>query len=640
MPLSELRVRTVAEEIEHIIRRERRRMKKQTNDAIRTMIPHQVNRLSVSDWAEKKRILPPGLSPMPGPFTWKVTPYLREIADCFSERSPIQKVAIMKGTQLGFTVAIGENWMGYVIDMAPGPMMFVSGDKEMAQDAVEVRVDRMIESAGLADRIFAQTDKPHSKKTGDTKRKKEFPGGFLLALGPNVGAKLRQFSVRYLFYDEVDAYPQETGTEGNPLKLGERRTDAFERIRKILYISTPLVEQTSRIKPLFERGDQRYFYVPCPRCHHKQVLKWDRLKYEKDELGRLIWDSVHYECERCKGHWKNEDKAYFLPRGEWRPTAEPLEPGFRSYHLSALYSPVGMRSWESICQEWIQAKDDPVMLRVFVNTVLGETWVERGEAPRYERVMLRREQYAVGCLPEGAKPLLLTIGVDVQADRIEVEIVAWGRDKESWSIDYRVIAGDTSHVDDQCWRDLSELIASEHAGLRASMVLVDAGYNTPTVYQFCEQYLQGVLPVMGESTTTGKHKKAFIFRDVAGYQVKRVDLNTDFLKQEFYGYLARGVPEGATNYPGGYCHFPLEYGERYFRQLTAEERMKETTRTGKIKYVWHLASGRRNEALDARVYAMGALYVLRWIASEEMELEEEMAWIEFWDYCEQQKNRS
>jgi len=633
MPLSDLRVKTVAEEINHIIRRERRRMKKQINEAIKIMIPHQVNRLSVSDWAEKKRILPQGLSPMPGPFTWKVTPYLREIADCFSENSPIQKTAIMKGTQLGFTVGIGENWMGYVIDVAPGPMMFVSGDKEMAQDAVEVRVDRMIESAGLADKIFSQTDKPHSKKTGDTKRKKEFPGGFLLALGPNVGAKLRQFSVRYLFYDEVDAYPQETGTEGDPLKLGERRTDAFERIRKILYISTPLVEQTSRIKPLFERGDQRYYYVPCRHCHHKQVIKWDRLKYEKDEFGRLIWNSVHYECERCYGHWKNEDKAYFLPRGEWRPTAEPMEPGFRSYHLSALYSPVGMRSWESICQEWIQVKEDPVMLRVFVNTVLGETWVERGEAPRYERIMLRREQYQVGILPEKAKPLLLTIGADVQKDRIEVEIVAWGKDKESWSVDYRVLSGDTAHVDDPCWQKLRELITAKHAGLPPAMVLIDAGYNTPTVYAFCEVYLRGVFPVMGDSAIS-RHQKAFLLRDVQGYQTTRVDLNTDFLKLELYGYLAKGMPEDAETYPGGYCHFPQEYGEKYFRQLTAEERMKKTTSTGTFRYVWHLASGRRNEALDARVYAMGALYVLRQFASEDLELEEEMAWSEFWNRCE------
>lgn len=590
-------------------------------------------RLRVSEWAELKRFLPQGLTSMPGPWRNEVTPYLTEIMDCFSMSSPVQKVAIMKGTQLGFTVGVGENWIGYMIDDVPGPMLFVSGDKTMAEAAIEVRVDRMIETAGLGSKIFSQAEKAHKKKTGDTKSKKEFSGGFLLAVGPYSGSKLRSFSIRYLFFDEVDAYPQETRNEGDPISLAERRTDAFEQVRKILYISTPLIDHTSRIKPLFQDGDQRYFFVPCKHCGHMQILKWDRIKYEVDERGILVWESVHYECEKCGGHWKNSDKSEFLTLGEWRPAAIPTEPNYRSYHLNALYSPAGMRSWESICQQWIKAKTDPVLLRVFVNTVLGETWIERGEAPRHERIMLRREGYPTGTCPGNA--YFLTVGADVQADRIEVEIVAWGKDKESWSVDYIVIPGQTEKIEGEVWGKLGNMLMREYAGLPIKTAFVDAGYNTPTVYEFCDQYDDGVFPVMGDSRV-GKKAQLFIEKSLEdrGFQVKRINLFTDDLKQELYSYLSKGIPEPGQNYAKGYCHFPDEYGEKYFRQLTAEEKFPEKDKFGKTRYAWHLKHGRRNEAHDCRVYAMGALLFYATKKWELMYPDDKFSWPDFWKWCE------
>ena len=609
---------------------ERIRMAEDISRSIDIGIPDTVNHMTVSEWAEEKRILQPGLSPMPGPFRFSVAPYLREIADCFSETSAVNKVAIMKGAQLGFTVGIGENWIGYVIDAAPGPMMFVSGDKEMAQEAIEVRVDRMIESAGLSAKIFSQSEKKHGKKTGDTKAKKEFAGGFLLARGPHRGGKLRSFSVRYLFFDEVDAYPLETENEGDPLSLAEKRTVAFERIRKILYISTPLVEQTSRIKPLFEAGDRRKYYVPCKYCGEMQVLDWGRMKFEKDERGNLVWESVGHECAACGKLWRNADKAWFLPRGEWRSTARATEPGYRSYHLSSLYSPVGMQSWESICQEWIRAKDDTTRLRAFVNTILGETWLDKGEAPRWEKLMARRENYREGTCPGNA--ILVTVGADVQKDRIEAEIVAWGKDKESWSLGYHVFPGDTSDIESTAWRYLAQLLAEKHAGMSVSMALIDAGYVTPVVYQFCERYDSGVFPSMGDSRV-GKYAKFFQIKPVSGYTCRRVDLNTNPIKQELYAYLEK-APGEAEEFPEGYCHFPLEYGEKFFRQLVAEELVIETTKTGQKKYQWHIPHGRRNEAHDCRVYAMGALYVFASLVSEEIFEGEEVPWAKFWEWIE------
>jgi phage terminase large subunit GpA-like protein len=611
-------------------------------EALAASIHSEITHLSVSEWAEKKRIIPEGLSSMPGPFSWSVTPYLREIADCLSAASPVQEIVVKKGAQIGFTVGVLENWIGYAIDAEPGPMMFVSGDKEMAEAAIELRIDRMIQSAGIAGKIFSQSENKDNKKSGNTKKQKEFPGGFLLAAGPNSAAKLRQFSVRYLALDEIDAYPASTEGEGDPLSLLRRRTDSFESIRKILYGSTPLIAQTSKIDRLYLEGDQRQYFVPCKHCGHMQPLKWAQIKYKTDESGGLDWSSVHYECEQCGGRWKNTDKAFFLPRGEWVPTAKPARPGIRSYQIPSLLSPIGMRSWESAADEFISTKDDPAKLRVFINTFLGESWVERGEAPRYERIMLRREDYAPeaidaeGNLVDAILPdatLILTMGADVQKDRIECEVVAWGAGRESWSAGYHVIHGETADLQDPCWTQLSNLILSQHAGRPIVMTLVDSGYNAPTVYAFCERFESGVYPVKGDSRASASPRR-YMLKDVPGYLCKRIDLYTDDLKLEIYGYLAKGLPESPDlPAPHGYCHFPEDYSEAYFRQLTAESRVPERTRTGQVRYVWHKPEGRRNEALDCRVYSTAALYVF---ATALCESEDgSIDWPAFWEWAVQ-----
>jgi len=613
---------------EHLVTKECLHKMKSYISELVDLIPNEILREYPSEWAEKKRIMPPGLTSMPGPFKWETTPYLKEIIDLFSPLSNVQKVVIMKGAQLGFSVGVLENLIGWIIDCEPGPTMFVTADKELAESVIETRVDRMIESAGIQHKIFAQVEKAHGRKTGDTKSKKEFAGGFLLPVGPNVAGKLRSYSIKTVLFDEVDGFPLEIGSEGDPLKLAERRTDAFSRQRKILYISTPLVDDSSRIKPLFESGDQSKYFVPCKKCGTMQVLSWDRIKYKVDETGRLDWDSVYYQCESCLEPWKNDDKSYFLERGEWRATATPSEPDFRSFHLSSLYSPIGFRPWESIVNEWIQVKDDQSKLKVFVNTVLGETWQERSEAPDWARIMLRREEYLAGELPKYAQPLVLTLGADVQADRIEAEIVAWGEGKESWSVSYHVIEGDTSDLESRAWRGLYDLLQTIHAGMPITMALVDAGYNTTQVYQFCEMFSGGVMPCMGESSQSWG-KRLFAVRDVPGYSCKRVDIQTSQLKSELYGYLQRGSPHEGEAYPAGYCHFPVEYTEKHFKQLASEKRVQEKTKNGAKRYVWKPIIA-RNEQLDARVYSMAALYVLASIVREELDPDEPISWEDFW----------
>jgi len=620
------------------------------DETIHTEITHEIP----SEWATAHRVLPEGLTSMPGPFRWDVTPYWREVLDCLAPTSPVREVYVRKGAQVGYTVAVLENMIGYIIAAEPGPTMMISGDAGMAEASVELRVDRMIQSAGLAHKIFAQSEKKHGKSTGDTKSKKEFPGGFLMAVGPNSGSKLRSFSIRYLLGDEMDAMPMEVGgqsreaitaQEGDPWGLAVRRTDSFEAIRKILGGSTPLIKQTSRISALHNEGDARRYLVPCKHCGEMQALEWKQIKFDKDDEGRLVWDSVHYECATCGGKWRNEDKAFFLGRGEWRPTQESRRPGVRSYSLSSLYSPVGMRSWEDICEEWIKAQGDPRRLRIFINTVLGEPYEERGEAPTPDRVMLRRENYASEVMilrednsvewmdarmPQGV--LVVTIGADVQHDRIECEIVGWGKGKENWSLGYHILPGDTSDLDALPWRLLDEIIARPHGGKRAALTLVDSGDQSPLVYAFCDRYESGVLPSKG-SDRLDSGRRIFALRDVTGHQCKRIDLATSDLKHEFYIATRVGPidapPEGAQ-LPDGYCHFPSEYDRRYFEKLYSEDRITETDRLGRSRVFWKKKG--RNEALDCRVYSLGALYVVAAaLTAPPDDKTGEVDWPLFWD---------
>jgi phage terminase large subunit GpA-like protein len=517
-------------------------------------------------------------------------------------------------------------------------MLFMTGDAEMAKQSGGRRIDAVITGAGLSDRIYATGTTRRSRKTGDTATEKQFAGGFLRLVGASSGAKLRSDSVRYLLCDEVDAYKQVVGSiekdskharEGDPISLAERRTDAYELTRKIIYGSTPLLDHSSHIKERYLAGDQRRYFVPCKHCGEYQYLKWSQMKWTTDDdTGALDYDSVHYECEHCGGEWRNEDKVRFLAAGEWRPTATATEPHYRSYHISSLYSPVGFRSWESGVQEFLKAKDDPEKLQTFVNTFLGETWADEQERPKIEAILSRERGYHVYALPEAADPLLVTIGADVQKDRIEAEIVAWGRGKESWSIAYEVIPGDTSDIGDPCWQKLREAIGAEYAGLPVVLAGVDAGYRTDVVYEFCDTFEAGVHPVMG-SDALARDRQYIKLYTVNGRSTPRVDINAGLMKQEIYRYLSRSQVEGEEQ-RAGYCHFPVEYTRKHFLQLTAEVMIKD--RFGRVK--WD-AGERRNEALDCRVYALAMVYAYRQALIDEHNLED-FPWPEFWEYLDEQ----
>ena len=608
----------------------------------REIIPTKINRQLASEYAEQNRVLPEALSPYPGPYSFDFFPFIREILDCMSESSPVREVTVLKGTQIAFTVGAIENYILYVIGSSPGPMGYATGDQAISDAQMDLRIDALINSSGIAHLIKSQHKRRSQRKTGDVRNRKEFPGGFLLSGGPRSGFFKRSMSLKYGVADEIDMMPDDIDHEGNFELLFRKRFSAFNDSYKILWGSSPRFKHNSKIIPLFEKGDQRKYFVPCKHCGHMQFLKWDQLKFDYNHEnykldctvrdGKIVDSSVRYECETCGGHWKNSDKDYFLPDlkmgglAEWRPTTISRMPGLRSYHIPGLYSPVGFWSWEDAVLEFLQIKAegmDKLKQQIFVNTFLAEGFVDEGEAPKIEAILTRERNYHVDNLPENAKPLFLTLGADVQADRIECEIVAWGFDKESWSINYHVLSGDTSDLDNDCWQALREIILSKHCGMDISLSVVDAGYRTDTVYEFADSFNTGVHPAMGSDHLRQQRAYIKLFK-VENIKTARLDFNSYLLTQEIYKYLNREEIEGEKQ-RGGFCHFPAEYKRQHFLQLTAETLVKKDN-----KLMFDTGS-RRNEQLDCRKMNLAGLYAIKQ-AYEETIFKQAVSWEQFWTY--------
>ncbi|MCF1710400.1 phage terminase large subunit family protein [Tabrizicola sp. J26] len=584
--------------------------------------------LTVSEWADRHRVLSGRASAEPGRYRTARTPYMREIMDRLSPGDPTQRIVFMKAAQVGATEA-GNNWIGFAIHQAPGPMLAVQPTVELAKRNSRQRIDPLIdESPELRERV-----KPaRSRDAGNTMLSKEFAGGILIMTGANSAVGLRSTPARYIFLDEVDAYPASADEEGDPVTLAEARSLTFAHRRKVFLVSTPTIRGLSRIEREYEASDQRRYFVPCPHCSHAQWLKFDRLRWQK---GRP--ETAEYHCEGCEQPIAEHYKTAMLEGGAWRATATAADPTTVGYHLSALYSPIGWLSWERIVRAWDASQGSDEAIKAFRNTILGETWVETGEAPDWQRLYDRRERWTSGTVPAGG--LFLTAGADVQKDRIEVDVWAWGRGLESWLVDHVVIEGGPDRHG--AWSELTALLDrswphERGAHLRIARLAIDTGYEAPAVYSWSRaQGFAQVSPVKGvegfnrASPVSGP---TFVDATEGGKRLRRgarlwtVAVST--FKAETYRFLRLERPtteeraEGTT-FPPGTIHLPTWVDSEWLKQVVAEQLVTVRTKRGFAKLEWQKLR-ERNEALDCRVYARAAAWIAgadRWPEARWQDLE-------------------
>jgi phage terminase large subunit GpA-like protein len=417
-------------------------------------------KLTVSEWADEYRRLSPEASAEPGRWFTARAEYQRGIMDAVSDPA-VETVVVMSSAQVGKTEIV-NNIVGYHVHQDPAPILVLQPTVEMAQTWSKDRLAPMLrDTPALRGRVKA----PRSKNSQNTLLHKVFPGGHITMTGSNAPASLASRPIRIVLCDEVDRYPPSAGTEGDPVSLARKRSTTFWN-RKIILTSTPTAAGMSRIEAEFEQSDKRHFHVPCPHCGTRQRMLWGNVKWLQDDAGQHLPDTAAYHCGECGVVWSEADRQAAIRQGRWVATGQPGR--IAGFHLSELYSP-----WSSIpdmARAFLSAKKNTETLRTFINTALGEPWEDRGEQVDQHGLYGRREKYAAD-VPNGA--LLLTAGIDVQRDRIEMEVVGWGEGEESWNVDYRVIPGDPAR--DDVWQDLENAL---HARLSARNRHADAYHRS------------------------------------------------------------------------------------------------------------------------------------------------------------------
>lgn len=561
------------------------------------------SRRTVTEWADAERWLPSKGSAAPGKYRSDRTPYMREPMDCLSVMSPVEEVAMMAGAQLGKSES-GNNWVGYVIDEAPGPMLLVQPTVDNAKRYSKQRISPMIlETPALRGKVLENK----SRESGNTMLEKEFPNGILILGGANSAAGLRSMPIRYGFFDEISNWPADVDGEGDPLGMAEDRTSTFGRKRKIFKTSTPGIKGACRIEAEFLKGDQRRYHVPCPHCGHKHVLTWANFVIPKDAAGKYQPGKAYMKCPECfdttgaliEEHHKTE----MLARGEWRATCpENADPSRRSYHISGLYSPVGWKSWAKVAKQWLDAQGNPKKLQTFVNNVLAETWEVQGERVSDHELAQRAEDYGTDPLPDGV--VLLTAGTDVQPNRLVTEVVGWGSGEQTWSIDFIETFGNPDLDDIWLLHDATVLnriyTRADGVQLRVARCCADTGgANTDAVYRAVRARLAGGV-LLGIKGVPGEGKP--IIGNPTHSNLGKIPLfpvGTFTAKDLVMGRLKIAEPGP------GYCHFPKRYRPGFFQELTAEEVRIKYNKGFPVRE-WHKPEGRRNEAFDCRVYATAA----------------------------------
>lgn len=582
--------------------------------------------LTVSEWADAHRILTEVGSAAPGPWRTSRTPFLREIMDCLSESSPHRTVVLMKSSQVGGTEA-GSNWLGYIMDHAKGPVAVLMPTEKSLSDWQSQKFDPMAGSTPAVAAVMAKRSNASSENSAARKR---FTGGILYFKTAGSTAELKSTSLRYGIADEVDEWNWSTGNsgefgQGDPLGLLEVRLTAFHD-RKLFVVSSPTVKDASRIEEMFLAGDQRHYHVPCPHCGHLQPLVWQNVKWKKHQNNDRHVTDAWYVCAECGAEIEEHHKPGMLAelgrggQARWVPAA----PGgaHPSFHISALYSPVGLGlTWRELAQEWLSAQDDKSKLVRFINTRLGETWADRSQDIKAHALAARAEPYPLRTVPAGC--LVLTVGIDVQDNRLELQVVGHGAGKRHWTLDYHVIPGNPAG--DEIWEACADYVNGVQfvnawgRVLAAEACAIDTGgHHTHSVYAFVRSgAVRRAIACKGASTPGKQVLGKPSMQDVnwRGRSIKRgVNLymvGADTGKHYLYNLLHDDNDKAVDDRRIRFSH---GLDASYFDGLVSETFDPRRNR-------WICKKGKRNEPLDTWVLALAAshhpeLYLHKWRASE------------------------
>jgi len=546
--------------------------------------------ITLSDWADKYRILPREGAAEPGPWRTDRAPYLREIMDCLSAESPVREVTIRKSTQVGGT-EVGINWLSYIVEHCPGPTMYVLPTLDMARKFSEHRFAPIIELMPcLRERIGPAT----SRTSGNTLLSKKFPAGMILFSGANSANSLATMPIKNLVLDESSKYPGDLDDQGSAEEQAIRRTSTFAR-RKILRISSPTVKDACAIDRSYDAGDQSQLWLPCPHCAREQVLHIDQ-----------ITDDGRYLCIGCGQLIEEHHKTRMLAAGRWVARRPERSAYHRSFTVWAAYASIGLGyTWQEIADMRAAARKDASLLPTFTNTILGESYEGASQKVESAELVKRAGKWMRRSIPRGG--FIITAGVDVQVNRFAVQLVAWGRNEQAWIIDYVELPADPTRRED--WDILWDYLAKPVPNacgipLRVTAGCIDSGNWTQEVYTAVRpMQAQGYMaikgskdaarPIIGRASKQDADKRGRTVRKGINLWLIGVNTAKTTLMQRLLGDADREDEEQRL------IHFPGDLAEDYYTMLTAERFDLAAKR-------WVKKSGVRNESLDTLVYAYAA----------------------------------
>lgn len=448
-------------------------------------------RVNVAQWADEYRRLPSQGAAEPGRWRTARVPFAREIMEVLSPDHPAQRVIYLKSTQVVGTEC-GLNWVGAFIGTQRGPMLCVQPTLDMAERWSKQRLAPMIDQVPT---LRAKIAPSRARDSGNTVLLKEFPGGVLIVAGANSASGLRSMPARYLFLDEVDAYPHDLDGEGDPVALAEARTATFGRRRKIFLVSTPTTESRSRIWREYLASDQRSYHLPCWHCDTPQVLEWENMHWPDGHP-----EEAQYACAHCGGLIPEAHKTEMLAAGQW--VAQFPDRRVVGFRINGLYTPTGLGlTWAELAREYDVVKSDPFRVRTFANTRLGRATSDPVQRIEWDELKSRAGGYAIRDVPAGC--LILTLGVDVQGDRLELHLLGHGAGPRVWTLDYLVLMGDPNRP--EVWEQLetyrtTPLTNTRGAPMRIANTGVDAGYLPDAVLAYVRpRQRRGVFALKGSS---------------------------------------------------------------------------------------------------------------------------------------------
>jgi len=558
-------------------------------------------KLTLSEWADRFAYLSVESSAEGG--RWHTLPYQKGIMDAITDPK-LEQITVMKSARVGYSKILNHT-IAYHIHQDPCPIMLVQPTIEDAQGYSKEEIAPMLRDTPCLRGLVSEAK---AKDGANTILQKQFPGGTLSMVGANSPRGFRRVSRRVVLFDETDGYPQSAGAEGDQIKLGIRRTEYYWN-RSIVAGSTPTIKDFSRIERMFLQGDQRRYFVPCPKCDHMQYLKWANMQWTDNDPA-----TTAYKCESCSELIPHAKKRWMVERGEWRPTS-PGNGKHVSFHIWAAYSYSPNASWSNLVEEFLDAKTDAEQLKTFVNTVLGEVWEDEYASKIGASALLERaakETYEHRIVP--ASVLAVTVGCDVQDDRLSLSVWGWGREEEAWLLDRTKLYGDPSRPD--VWKQLDEVLSTpflseDGVDFKVSICAIDSGgHHTVDVYSYArERAALGVIAIKGMSTKgkppIGKASKVDLNRkgQVLRKGAQVFPVGSDTVKSLLFGRLKH------NDVGPGYLHFYSTIGTDYFEELTAEKQILRY-KQGYPQRVWVKKSTTPNEALDELVYAYAALHRL------------------------------